>query len=113
MSMSMAMGFAPLVRHNHSMLHAHVGNGCVIKVSEYASASASDIEHMFGTVLAARGYDPELVQVITGYAETGAALINCGVDKVNDMTCVQHCVDDSNVCATCCMMDIRSYDTHD
>lgn len=58
------------------------GNGCVIKVSEYASWGAPWIENMFREVLANRGYDPELVQVITGMGETGNALVTCGVDKV-------------------------------
>lgn len=37
---------------------------------------------MFREILANRGYDPELVQVITGMGETGNALVTCGVDKV-------------------------------
>ena len=58
------------------------GNGCVVKVSEYASKGAERIEEVFRTILARRGYDPELVQVITGMGETGGALVGCGVDKV-------------------------------
>ena len=58
------------------------GNGCVIKVSEYASWGAPWLEDMFRSILAKRGYDPELVQVITGMGETGNALVTCGVDKV-------------------------------
>src|SRR5690606_1964601 len=32
--------------------------------------------------LSARGHDPELVTLITGYGDTGAALITAGVEKV-------------------------------
>lgn len=37
---------------------------------------------MFNQVLSKRGHNPDLVQVITGYGQTGAALIKGGVDKV-------------------------------
>ncbi len=33
-------------------------------------------------VLARRGHNPDLLQVVTGYAETGSALIESGVEKV-------------------------------
>jgi len=58
------------------------GNGALVKVSEFASFGAGRIEQMFREILARRGHDPELVQVVTGMAETGSALVTSGVDKV-------------------------------
>jgi len=58
------------------------GNGAVCKVSEYASFCAGPIEDVFRQILSKRGYDPELVQIIQGFGETGAALVQSGVDKV-------------------------------
>eukprot|EP00457_Paulinella_chromatophora_P004502 gb/GEZN01004514.1/.p1 GENE.gb/GEZN01004514.1/~~gb/GEZN01004514.1/.p1 ORF type:complete len:597 (+),score=82.13 gb/GEZN01004514.1/:123-1793(+) len=58
------------------------GNGFVCKVSEFASKSGPEIETVMRKIVARRGYDPRLVAVITGYAETGKALVNGGVDKV-------------------------------
>jgi acyl-CoA reductase-like NAD-dependent aldehyde dehydrogenase len=58
------------------------GNGALVKVSEYASFGAERIEQVLREILARRGHDPELVQVVTGYGETGAALVSSGVDKV-------------------------------
>lgn len=71
----------------HNVISATVaalmaGNGAVVKVSEYASFGAERIERIFREILARRGHDPELVQVVTGMAETGSALVTCGVDKV-------------------------------
>jgi acyl-CoA reductase-like NAD-dependent aldehyde dehydrogenase len=71
----------------HNVLSAVVaalmsGNGAVVKVSEYASFGADRIERLFREILARRGHDPELVQVVTGLAETGSALVSSGVDKV-------------------------------
>ena len=58
------------------------GNGAVVKVSEYASFSAERIEQVFREILARRGHNPDLVQVVTGFAETGSALVSSGVDKI-------------------------------
>jgi len=58
------------------------GNGAVCKVSEFASFSAGPIEDMLRTILARRGHSPELVQIIQGFGDTGAALVQSGVDKV-------------------------------
>lgn len=57
------------------------GNGAVVKPSEFTSHSAEWIEDMLRGVLARRGHSPELVQVVTGFAETGAALVEAA-DKV-------------------------------
>jgi acyl-CoA reductase-like NAD-dependent aldehyde dehydrogenase len=37
---------------------------------------------VFRRVLARRGWNPNLVQIITGQGATGAALTTCGVDKM-------------------------------
>ena len=58
------------------------GNAVVVKVSEWTSWSAPRFQKMFDAVLNDTGHSTDLVQIVTGYAETGAALCNAGVDKV-------------------------------
>ncbi len=58
------------------------GNAAAIKVSEWSSWSAARVQRMFDEVLNARGHSPDLVQILTGYGETGAALVSGGVDLV-------------------------------
>lgn len=58
------------------------GNAAVVKVSEWTSWSAARIQKLFDDVFDAAGYPRELVQIVTGYAETGAALVTSGVDKI-------------------------------
>jgi acyl-CoA reductase-like NAD-dependent aldehyde dehydrogenase len=58
------------------------GNAVVAKVSEWTSGSAERIQRVFDETLAECGAPPDLVRVITGYGETGAALITSGVDHV-------------------------------
>jgi acyl-CoA reductase-like NAD-dependent aldehyde dehydrogenase len=58
------------------------GDAVVVKVSEWTSWSAQRIQRIFDEALAAEGQSPDLVQLVTGYGETGAALCNAGVDKV-------------------------------
>jgi acyl-CoA reductase-like NAD-dependent aldehyde dehydrogenase len=58
------------------------GNAVVVKVSEWVSWSAPRIQQLFDAVLSECGYPTELVRIITGYAETGAALCESGVDKI-------------------------------
>ncbi|WP_434421387.1 aldehyde dehydrogenase family protein [Nannocystis pusilla] len=58
------------------------GNAAMIKVSEWTSWSAPRIQQIFDEALRAEGHSTDLVQLITGYAETGAALVGAGVDKV-------------------------------
>lgn len=71
---------------NHIISHAvtalFTGNGALIKVSETTSFSAEPIEDVFRVILARRGHNPDLVQVVTGFGQTGAALVQSGVDKV-------------------------------
>jgi acyl-CoA reductase-like NAD-dependent aldehyde dehydrogenase len=58
------------------------GNGVVIKVSEWSSWSAARIQRMFDEVLNARGHSPDLVQILTGRGETGAAVVSGGSDLI-------------------------------
>ena len=58
------------------------GNAVVCKVSEHTSWSAAPLVDVFRSVLSARGHSPDLVQVVTGFGETGAALVSSGVDKI-------------------------------
>ncbi|XP_057546310.1 aldehyde dehydrogenase 22A1 [Amaranthus tricolor] len=57
------------------------GNGIVIKVSEHASWSGCFYFRIIQTALAAVGAPDNLVDVITGFAETGEALVS-SVDKM-------------------------------
>ena len=58
------------------------GNAVVVKVSEWTSWSAPRIQRIFDEVFHECGYPTDLVQLVTGYGETGAALCNAGVDKI-------------------------------
>jgi acyl-CoA reductase-like NAD-dependent aldehyde dehydrogenase len=58
------------------------GNAVVVKVSEWTSWSAPRMQELFDGVLRKAGQSTDLVQIITGYAETGAALCNSGVGKI-------------------------------
>ena len=58
------------------------GNAAVVKVSEWTSWSAIHFQRLLDSVLESTGHSPDLVQLVTGYGETGAALVSGGVDKV-------------------------------
>jgi len=58
------------------------GNAVIIKVSEWTSWSAAPFQRFLDRCFKDCGYSPDLVQVITGYADTGAALVAGGVDKI-------------------------------
>ena len=58
------------------------GNAVVVKVSELATWSSLHYVKIFEDALRRRGHSPDLVQVVTGYGETGSALVTSGVDKV-------------------------------
>ncbi len=58
------------------------GNAVVIKVSELASWSSLRYLELLRDVLRRRGHDPALIQLVTGYGDTGSALVTSGVDKV-------------------------------
>ncbi|KAJ0714933.1 putative aldehyde dehydrogenase (NAD(+)) [Helianthus annuus] len=57
------------------------GNGIVVKVSEHASWSGCFYVRILQSALAAVGAPENLVEVITGFAETGEALVS-SVDKM-------------------------------
>ena len=58
------------------------GNAVVVKVSEWTSWSVPRFREVFDAVFGATGYPKDLVQIITGYAETGQALIAAGCGKI-------------------------------
>ncbi|PRP95104.1 aldehyde dehydrogenase family protein [Enhygromyxa salina] len=58
------------------------GNAVIIKVSEWTSWSAEPFEQLLHRCLADCGYSKDLIQIITGYGDTGAALVSGGVDKI-------------------------------
>jgi acyl-CoA reductase-like NAD-dependent aldehyde dehydrogenase len=58
------------------------GNAVVVKVSEWTSWSATEYIEIVHRVLRKHGLSTDLVQVVTGWGETGAHLVRGGVDKV-------------------------------
>jgi len=58
------------------------GNAIVVKVSEHASWSAQYHRRVLSAALDAAGAPADLVQVVTGYAEAGNAVVTQGSDKV-------------------------------
>jgi len=58
------------------------GNAVVIKVSEWSAWSSGYFQRIFDQVLTAAGFSPDLVKIVNGYAETGAALVSSGVDSL-------------------------------
>ncbi|MFV8752397.1 aldehyde dehydrogenase family protein [Nannocystaceae bacterium ST9] len=58
------------------------GNAVVVKVSEWTSWSAPDYLEILHRVLREHGVSTDLVQIVTGYGETGADLVRSGVDKI-------------------------------
>ena len=58
------------------------GNAVIIKASEWVAWSSVHFQRVFDAAFKAAGYSTDLVRIVDGYAKTGAALINSGVDKV-------------------------------
>jgi acyl-CoA reductase-like NAD-dependent aldehyde dehydrogenase len=58
------------------------GNAVVVKASEHTSWSAAPLVDIFKQALKKHGHSPDLVQLVTGYGETGAALVKSGADKI-------------------------------
>ena len=58
------------------------GNAVVVKVSEWTAWSAERIQAIFDEALCNAGLPTDLVQIINGYGDTGAALVKAGVDLV-------------------------------
>lgn len=57
------------------------GNAVIIKASEWVAWSSRHFQRIFDQAFKQAGYPVELVQIVDGYARTGAALIG-NVDKV-------------------------------
>ena len=58
------------------------GNGCVIKPSEHSSWSAKRFAAIIDAALEVSGAPAGLVQVVTGYADAGQALVESGLGKL-------------------------------
>jgi acyl-CoA reductase-like NAD-dependent aldehyde dehydrogenase len=58
------------------------GNAAVVKVSEWVAWSAERLAAPIRRALLDCGHSPDLVIPITGYGDTGAALVRSGVDKI-------------------------------
>eukprot|EP01122_Echinamoeba_exundans_P000764 TRINITY_DN1069_c0_g1_i2.p1 TRINITY_DN1069_c0_g1~~TRINITY_DN1069_c0_g1_i2.p1 ORF type:complete len:447 (+),score=138.24 TRINITY_DN1069_c0_g1_i2:526-1866(+) len=59
------------------------GNGCVVKWSEFACYPRAWLLEICRSVLRNRGHNPDLIQFIPGYGDTGAALVSSpGVAKI-------------------------------
>lgn len=68
---------------NHVISGLFSGNAVVTKVSEYTAWSAAFLARPVQEALVSAGYSADLVQLVTGTAEAGAALVeSAGVDKV-------------------------------
>lgn len=62
---------------NHVISGIFAGNGIVSKVSEQTSWSSLLFSNIVHEALKINGHNPDLVQVVTGYAEAGEALVQC------------------------------------
>lgn len=67
--------------YNHIASALFAGNAVVIKISEYSAWSAARYIEIGRAALAAAGHDPDLLQLVQGFGETGAALVNAA-DKI-------------------------------
>ena len=68
---------------NHVLSGIFSGNGVVTKCSEHTSWSSVHFHSVCRAALEANGFDPDLVQLCTGTADTGRALVECPhVDKI-------------------------------
>lgn len=56
------------------------GNACIVKPSEWVAWSSPRVVDVAREALRLEGHDPELVQLVNGYGETGKALIEARVD---------------------------------
>ncbi len=58
------------------------GNAVIVKVSEHVAWSSARFQRIFDEAFEKAGFSKDLVQVVNGYADTGAALVSSGVDKI-------------------------------
>ena len=68
--------------YNHIISGLFTGNAVVVKISEFTAFCGERYIRLAKEVLAAAGHSPDLVQLVNGFAETGAALVHSGVDKI-------------------------------
>jgi acyl-CoA reductase-like NAD-dependent aldehyde dehydrogenase len=66
---------------NHIAAALFAGNAAVLKMSEYSAWSGAKYIAVARDVLAAAGHDPDLVQLVQGFGDVGAALV-AAADKV-------------------------------
>lgn len=68
---------------NHVISGLFAGNAVVSKVSEHTSWSADYFGRIVSAALTVNGFNPDVVQVVTGFGEAGSALVQCkDVDKI-------------------------------
>lgn len=67
--------------YNHIASGLFAGNAVVLKMSEYSAWSGDKYIRLARECLAAAGHNPDLVQLVQGFGETGAALV-AHTDKV-------------------------------
>jgi len=68
---------------NHVLSGIFSGNAVVTKCSEHTSWSSVFFHNLCQGALEANGFDPEVVQLATGMAETGKAMVECEhIDKI-------------------------------
>jgi len=58
------------------------GNAVIVKASEHVAWSTARFQRIFDEAFEKEGLPKDLVQIINGYADTGAALVSGGVDKI-------------------------------
>ncbi len=58
------------------------GNAIVVKPSEWVAWSSARFIDAFRQVLMDAGHDPDLIQAVQGYGDTGAALVRANVDTI-------------------------------
>jgi len=68
--------------YNHIVSGLFTGNAVVTKVSEFTAFSSVYFERIIQKILVTAGHSPDLVQVVNGFADAGAALVGSGVDKI-------------------------------
>jgi acyl-CoA reductase-like NAD-dependent aldehyde dehydrogenase len=56
------------------------GNAAVIKASEWIAWSSARFQRIFDEALAGEGISPDLVRIVDGHGDTGAALVKAGAD---------------------------------
>lgn len=58
------------------------GNAVILKASEMVAWSSARFQRITDQALEKEGFSPDLVQIINGYGDTGAALVRGGVQKI-------------------------------